>query len=143
MSKKRKRRTGTASAKKKRQRTDWTSNAIPIVVGLVVVVIIVGAIISLERRQSEAFGNPGGGAESVATAQPLSTSPLPYPDVPRISLQEAQQKLNQGQAVLIDVRSKSSYDKAHAAGALSIPEAEISARLDELPHDKDIVLYCT
>jgi rhodanese-related sulfurtransferase len=48
-----------------------------------------------------------------------------------------------GQAVLVDVRSKASYDKSHAAGAISMPEEEVGARVDELPQDKDIILYCT
>jgi rhodanese-related sulfurtransferase len=77
----------------------------------------------------------------VVTAQPLSTSGIPYPDVPRISLQETTEKLEQGQAVLVDVRSRASYDKAHATGALSMPEEELDARLNELPRDQELVLY--
>jgi rhodanese-related sulfurtransferase len=41
------------------------------------------------------------------------------------------------------VRSRESYDKPHAAGAIAIPEEEIAARLNELPRDKDVILYCT
>ena len=57
--------------------------------------------------------------------------------------EETQNKMALGQAILVDVRSKASYDKSHAEGAISIPEAEMGARVDELPRDKDIILYCT
>ena len=57
--------------------------------------------------------------------------------------QETQDKLAQGQAILVDVRSKTSYDKSHAEGAISVPEDEIGARQNELPRDKDLILYCT
>jgi rhodanese-related sulfurtransferase len=79
----------------------------------------------------------------VTTAQAQPTSQIPYPNVPRISLDETKSKLDNGQAVLVDVRSKSSYDKSHAVGAISIPEQEINSRLNELPRDQEIVLYCT
>jgi rhodanese-related sulfurtransferase len=68
---------------------------------------------------------------------------MPSPTVQRIKLDETVDKLESGQAVLIDVRSKSSYDKVHAAGAVSIPEDTIESRLDELPRDREIILYCT
>jgi rhodanese-related sulfurtransferase len=68
---------------------------------------------------------------------------MPNPDVPRISLEETQTKLGQGEAILIDVRSRDSFEKSHAQAAISIPEEEMGARLDELPHDKEIILYCT
>jgi hypothetical protein len=138
MSKRKRRSQATSSSRKRgRQSKNSTSLIIPIVVGLVVVAIIIGAIFSIENRRSPAVAGADGGLSSVATANPLSTQSIPYPDVPRISLQETQEKL----AVLIDVRSKESYDTAHAAGALSIPETEIDARLEELPRDIELVLY--
>ena len=79
----------------------------------------------------------------ILTAQPLLTAEIPYPKVPRIPLEAAKEKLDEGQALLIDVRSKESYDQAHAAGALSIPEEQMDARLSELPRDKLLILYCT
>jgi rhodanese-related sulfurtransferase len=45
--------------------------------------------------------------------------------------------------LLVDVRSASSYEKSHAVGAVSIPEETIASRLQELPRDKEIILYCT
>lgn len=120
-----------------------TSLLIPIIVGVVVLAIIVGAIISIEGAQPATAGQPGGNLGSENTSQPLNTRSIPYPDVPRVSPQETQQRLEQGQAVLVDVRDKARYDAAHAAGAISIPEAEMAARLSELPRDKEVILYCT
>jgi 3-mercaptopyruvate sulfurtransferase SseA len=94
-------------------------------------------------NRAPASTTSGEASASADTAQPLPTQPIPNPLVPRISLDEAQTRLEQGQAVLIDVRSRESYDQAHAAGALSFPEEEVDARLGELPRDKDLILYCT
>jgi hypothetical protein len=140
MSKKRRSPRGSSSSRKqKRRKENLTSLVIPITVGLVVVMVIIGAIISAENRQPSLDDTPS----SVSTAQALDTQSIPYPNVPRITLADTQKELEQGQAILVDVRSKSSYDSAHAAGAMSIPMEETNARLDELPRDKDIILYCT
>jgi len=139
VSKKKRRRPTQRSARQQNR----SSLIIPIVVGIVVVAIIAGAIISLEQGQTASAELPGGGLSGPGTAQPLNTVSIPYPDVPRVSLEDAQDKLAQDQAILVDVRSRASYDESHAAGAISIPEEEITARLDELPRDKDIILYCT
>jgi hypothetical protein len=116
---------------------------IPSIVGVVVLAIIVGAILSIEGTQPATAGPAGGDLGLGNTAQPLDTRSIPYPDVPRISPPEAQQKLEQSQAVLVDVRGKALYDAGHAAGAISIPEAEMATRLNELPRDQEIILYCT
>jgi flagellar basal body-associated protein FliL len=139
VSKKRDRRGRQARTK---QRKD-TSLLIPILVGAVVLAIIVGAIISIEGTQPATAGQPGGDLGPGNTSQPLDTRSVPYPDVPRVSPQETQQRLEQGQAVLVDVRDRARYDASHAAGAISIPEEEVTARLNELPRDKEVIFYCT
>ena len=109
--------------------------AIPIIVAVVVLVIIVGAVLSIETRR------PGTASPGSNTPQAQATSSLPYPGVARITVEETVEKLDSGQAVLVDVRSKSSFDTLHAEGAVSVPENEIQTRLDELPRDVDLVLY--
>ena len=134
MSKKNRRRGRSARAK----RQQGQSLLIPIVVALVVVAMIVGVILSIE----------GGTTTSASSSQnntslPLNTAALPYPNVPRVGVEESQTKQEQDRAILVDVRSKESFEKSHAAGAISIPEEEMGARMNELPRDKEIILYCT
>ena len=102
------------------------------------VAIVVGAASSLSNQRSTGLGDAPG---AVATAQAQATQSLPYSGVARISLEETLEMLEQGEAVLVDVRSSTSYEKAHAAGAISMPEEEIDARMNELPRDQDLVLY--
>lgn len=47
-----------------------------------------------------------------------------------------------GEIMVIDVRPKAEYDVAHLPYARSLPLADITQRLAELPTDKDIVAYC-
>jgi len=42
---------------------------------------------------------------------------------------------------LIDVRQPREYSQGHIAGARLLPLGELSARLSELPLDRDIVFY--
>ena len=58
----------------------------------------------------------------------------------RISPQEAHQA---GAGVqIVDVRGKNEYTERHIEGALHIPLGYLPAHLDELPHDRLIVLQC-
>ncbi len=139
MSKKKRRRRAQVHTKQQ----DRLSFVIPIVVAVIVVAIVIGAILSIEGGQSASAERPGQGVSQASTAQPLATGSLPYPEVPRISVEEAQAKLEQQQAILVDVRSRASYDQAHAVGAISVPEDEVAARLNELPRDQVMILYCT
>jgi hypothetical protein len=43
--------------------------------------------------------------------------------------------------MLVDVRRRSSYDKAHLPGAVSIPLRELPQRAVEIPRDIPVVLY--
>lgn len=64
-------------------------------------------------------------------------------DVPRITPQELKAKLDAGEAVVFDARSRTAYVQKHIAGAISLPQDEVAARLAELPTDKLAVFYCT
>lgn len=63
---------------------------------------------------------------------------------PITALDRAQllQQAEQGELVVIDVRPASEYAVAHLPFARSLPLAELEARLQELPADKEIVAYC-
>lgn len=44
--------------------------------------------------------------------------------------------------LLVDVRTPNEFKEGHIAGAVNIDLQQLSRRLDELPHDQPIVLYC-
>jgi rhodanese-related sulfurtransferase len=47
-----------------------------------------------------------------------------------------------GGALVVDVRTRSEFRAGSYPGALSIPLRELSRRLDTLPRDARIVVYC-
>ncbi|HVF54694.1 MAG TPA: rhodanese-like domain-containing protein [Pyrinomonadaceae bacterium] len=78
-----------------------------------------------------------------ATPQATTAAPnKPGDGVRRISVAESQQMLENGEAVLIDVRDELSYKGGHIKGSLSIPRTDLQKRLNELPKDKLIIFYC-
>jgi 3-mercaptopyruvate sulfurtransferase SseA len=83
-----------------------------------------------------------------AAAEPTAASSQQTPADPlaaarRISGEEARQAVAKGEAVLVDVRPKESYDAEHAKGAISLPLSELASRMGELPKDKLVITYCT
>ena len=63
--------------------------------------------------------------------------------VPRISVQELHRALQMDEAVVVDVRSRGSYDAGHIKGAVSMPLSEITGLSSALPRDRLIATYCT
>lgn len=51
-------------------------------------------------------------------------------------------RVARGEAILLDVRPVEEFEAGHLEGAMSIPLLDLKARLDELPRDKEIVVYC-
>jgi len=47
-----------------------------------------------------------------------------------------------GEFVLLDVRSRDAFAKAHIPGAFSVPLDELSALTAQLPRDREVVTYC-
>ena len=68
---------------------------------------------------------------------------LPYPEVPRVTADQAHAMSQAGSAVIVDVRTADAYAEAHVSGALSVPEGQLAALVDDLPKDKAIITYCT
>ena len=134
----------TTSRKAGKQAGRLASYVIPIIVGVVMVALVVGAIVINEKRSAApAAVTPEDISVPVVTVAPQPTTPIPFPDVPRITLKETQSLLEKGQALLIDVRGSEAYDQGHAAGAILFTESDIASRLSELPRDKQLILYCT
>lgn len=66
-----------------------------------------------------------------------------YPEIQRVSLEDARAAYDDGTAVFVDVRDAASYAESHVTGALSIPLDDIESRLNELDRSQWIITYCT
>lgn len=51
-------------------------------------------------------------------------------------------RLVQQGATLLDVRSQQEFASGHAAGAMNVPVQELRNRIDEVPKDRPVVVYC-
>ena len=60
----------------------------------------------------------------------------------RISSEEANEMVQKGNSVVVDVRQPDEYKDGHVTGALFIPVDDIMTRIEELPDDKDLLFIC-
>ncbi len=63
-------------------------------------------------------------------------------DTAAVDSAELLRRLEDGDTVILDVRPEPEYAGGHLPGAIHIPLEQLSDRLVELPHDKEIVAYC-
>jgi rhodanese-related sulfurtransferase len=61
--------------------------------------------------------------------------------VTRVSPAEAHSQQLAGSGLVIDVREAQFYQESRVAGAWSVPEEEVLARINELPTDKTLIFY--
>ena len=55
---------------------------------------------------------------------------------------EVLRRVRSGEVTVLDVRPPEEYRAGHIPGAISIPGAELKARLKELPKRREVVAYC-
>ena len=108
----------------------------------VVVLAIAGMIAGCSRDRLTA-NSTGNGNSKVTTNTRTTTAPPPQDNVRRVTIAELRDMLDQGKAVVVDVRGDAMYNAEHIKGALDIPENQLTARAGELPKDKLIVFYCS
>ena len=63
-------------------------------------------------------------------------------DTEHVDRVELWRRVQAGEVTVIDVRPDEEYAGGHIPGALSVPLAQLEARLAELPADQEIVAYC-
>lgn len=51
-------------------------------------------------------------------------------------------RVRSGEVTLLDVRPPEEFEAGHIPGAVSVPLAELEARLADLPRDREVVAYC-
>lgn len=64
--------------------------------------------------------------------------------ITEISVEEAEEKVTKGEAVLIDVREKSDWDESRAAGAYHLSRGTVELEIEEkIPNvHQPIICYC-
>lgn len=83
-------------------------------------------------------------AKSNTKPSPVPGADTVYADgARRVTADEMNTMVKNGQAIIVDVRNQASYDAGHIPGAKLIPAGEILNHLNELPRDKMIVTYCS
>ena len=77
--------------------------------------------------------------------QGQSNLPLTEADVPRVTPKDAKLALDEGKAVIVDVRGAQYYAEGHVAGSISIPLEQIETNIKNVSLKKDqwIITYCT
>jgi Rhodanese-like domain len=88
------------------------------------------------------------GATMGALANPQDYGPFAQQEVGKdvqvtfVTAETVKQRLDAGTPQwLVDVRNRSSYDKAHLPGARLLPLEEFPQRFAEIPRDIPVVLY--
>lgn len=59
-----------------------------------------------------------------------------------VDAEEAHRAVESGEAVLVDVRSRSEYREAHIPGVIHIHYGRLTENLDDLPRDKELIIHC-
>lgn len=78
-------------------------------------------------------------AWSAEVARPPAVSEAVTPDELGAALAEGR---NGGRPVVVDVRARTEWDSGHLPGAVHIHLGELAERVEELPADEPVVVYC-
>lgn len=110
------------------------SNPVPVILMALGGLLFMSAIIALALQPRPAVA---------PTAQVADHEEETYPEIQRVTLEEAKAALDEGKAVFVDVRGPSAFAAGHIPDSLSIPLNELETRLSELNPEDWIITYCT
>jgi rhodanese-related sulfurtransferase len=68
--------------------------------------------------------------------------PHDHHTVTNVTTDDAPAWLSTSRALVVDVREPAEYTAGHVPGAISIPQADLALRLDEIPRDRDVLVVC-
>ena len=63
-------------------------------------------------------------------------------EIPQIEIHQAKERLDQDQAVFVDIRDPASYRAAHIRGALHLHDGNVQEFVQNTDKDKPVVVYC-
>lgn len=116
---------------------------------LLLVIACAGLGLACSTQQTRTGGSVSAQTPtSPAASPPLTPSPPPLPEseedkMPRVSGAEAIKLVQEGKAIIVDVRSEDAWKMQHVKGALNVPLNKIESGDHKLPKDKRIIAYCT
>jgi len=119
-----------------KKRTQPRSKLVPFLLMALGLVLVIGAM-------AFALNLPSTPATPTASTSSNSGPMIPFSSVPRISLADAKAAHELGSAVFMDVRGEPWYSTGHIQGAVSVPENEVEAFLDQYDPQDWIITYCT
>ncbi len=70
-------------------------------------------------------------------------TPTIVSEVRRISVEEAKAAFDTNEAIFIDVRDSSSYEKSHIPGALLVSLINLTDQLSTIDNSRWIITYCS
>ena len=79
--------------------------------------------------------------QATPTVVPTSAAAIAAPYPAEISVAQALAKRDAG-AFFLDVREPAEWNQAHIPGSTLIPLGELEKRVNEVPHDKAVVVVC-
>lgn len=112
---------------------------------IIIFVFLSSAIIGGCKIQVEAKDNEEETAqiEEVSEEESAQAEEKVIYEVNDISVEEVYQIISSNQDyIILDVRTPDEFKEGHIEGAILIPVSELGGRLDELPKDKPIIVYC-
>jgi rhodanese-related sulfurtransferase len=59
-----------------------------------------------------------------------------------MSKEELWSHIQSDDVIVLDVRPKEEFSSGHIPGAISIPLSELRERINEIPHNREVVAYC-
>ncbi|VVB96707.1 Thiosulfate sulfurtransferase GlpE [uncultured archaeon] len=59
-----------------------------------------------------------------------------------VNVQQAKEMIDSGNVFILDVRTQEEYDTGHIKNSTLIPVQVLDKKLNELPRDKKILVYC-
>ena len=119
--------------------------------GIVAAAIVVALVLAILRWRDpeQTAAVPVATAPAPQPMQPQGPPPAPmFPPLamasaPRISVADAKDLLDRGEAAFIDVRDVRSYEAGHVPGALQIPLDYVQGEIPWFPEDRMLIPYCT
>lgn len=116
----------------RRSKKKQKDNTLPILLMIIGGLLLIAVVVLLIQ--------PGPAAQPTTG---LGNQNIPFPEIERVSLEDAFRAYENNEAVFLDVRSQDAFAAGHIPGSLNIPLGELESRLAELDPNQWIITYCT